>query len=44
MSNLFSDILNAIGETFHHLSNASYTAIVLVAIAIIVFGILLLRR
>lgn len=44
MSNLFTNILDAIGNAFHHLSATSYTAIAVVAIAIIVFGIVLLRR
>jgi hypothetical protein len=44
MSNLFSSIVDAIGNAFHNVSATSYTAIAVVGIALIVFGILILRR
>ena len=44
MSSLFSSILDAIDHTFRHLRNADFGTLAIVAIAIIVFGILILRR
>jgi len=44
MSELFRNIFDAIGGTFQHLSNADWGALAVVAIAVVVLGILLLRR
>lgn len=44
MSELFSNILDAINNTFRHLSNADFGTLAVIAIAVVVVGILLLRR
>jgi hypothetical protein len=44
MSGLFRNILDAVNDTFRHLRNADFGALVVVAIAVVVLGILLLRR
>ena len=44
MSELFRNILDAISTTFRHLSNADFGMLAVVAIAVVVVGILLLRR
>lgn len=44
MSDLLSNILDAINNTFRHLSNADFGTLAVVAIVVIVAGILLLRR
>jgi hypothetical protein len=44
MSELFRNILDAVNDTFRHLSNADFGTLAVVAIAVVVAGILLLRR
>jgi len=44
MSELISNILDAISNTFRHLSNADFGSLAVVAIVVVVAGILLLRR
>lgn len=44
MSELFSNILDAARDAFRHLGNADFSTLAIVAAAVIVAGILLLRR
>ena len=44
MSELFRNILDAVSDTFRHLSNADFGTFAVVAIAVVVLGIWLLRR
>jgi hypothetical protein len=44
MSELFRNILDAVSNTFRHLSNADFGSLAVVAIAVVVLGIWLLRR
>ena len=44
MSELFRNILDAVSDTFRHLSNADFGTLAVVTIAVVVVGIVLLRR
>ena len=44
MPELFRNILDAVNDTFRHLSNADFGALAVVAIAVVVAGIWLLRK
>jgi hypothetical protein len=44
MSELFRNILDYVSNSFRHLSNAEFGTLAVVAIAVVVLGILLLRR
>ena len=44
MPELFRNILDAINDTFRHLSNADFGTLAAVAIAVVVLGIWLLRK
>jgi uncharacterized protein YceH (UPF0502 family) len=43
MSELFRNILDAVNRTFSHMSNADFGTLAVIAIAVVVLGILLLR-
>jgi hypothetical protein len=44
MSELFRNILDYVNIAFRHLSNADFETLAVVAIAVVVLGIVLLRR
>ena len=44
MSELFRNILDAVSNTFRHLTTSDFETLAVVAIAVVVVGILLLRR
>jgi len=44
MSEVVSNALDAIKDTFRHLTNADFSTLVALAIAVVVIGVLIFRR
>ena len=43
MSEMVSNVLDSVSDTFRHLTNADFSILVVLAIAVVVIGVLLFR-